>query len=589
MNMTKRLDQLRKEMALKNIDAYIIPSSDPHGSEYPAARWGSRAWISEFKGSAGTVVVTSNTAGLWTDGRYHIFAEELLNDQPMDLYKMGLHGVPTINEWLSETLPANSCIGFDGRLFNVDAVRTMKAAFAKKEFSISSEFDLLDHIWIGRPTAPTEENFAHLIKYSGKSSQEKLTELRNEMVKLETNCHILTVLDDISWLYNIRLKDAMPAFGQAYSIITADKATLFIDDASILNVRETLESDDIELQPYDMIIDAVKSIPETSKILLAAKFTNWEVFNSCPTACQITEAENPTRLLKSMKNEVEIKNSRIAHEKDGVAMVQLIRWIEENVERGITEWDVSVKAEVFRRAQKESFGPSFSTIPGYNANAAMMHYAPTAEKSATLQKEGFILIDSGGQYIDGLTDTTRTLMLGPVTDDMKKYYTLVLQGLIRLSMAKFPKGTRGISLDILARQGLWQEGADYRCGTGHGVGYFLNVHEGPQSFSQAFLDVPIELGMMTTIEPGYYPAGEYGIRIENIVLTQFSEATEYGDYYNFEFLTLCPIDTKPILVELLSPSELNYLNEYHKTVLEKLVPRLNEEETAWLKEVTKPI
>ena len=589
MNMANRLKKLRSEMLLKNIDAYIVPTSDPHGSEYPATRWGGRSWISSFYGSAGTVVITADSAGLWTDGRYHIFAEDLLADQPMDLYKMGIPGVPTINQWLVDTLPTDACVGFDGRLFSVDAVRTMKTAFEKKSFKTSSEFDLLDSIWDDRPGAPQEENFDHLVKYAGTTRLEKLTKLRAKMTELETNCHILTVLDDISWLYNIRLNDAMPAFGQAYTIVTEDNAILFIDSKSITNIRETLETDGIEIRPYDSIIESVKSLPESSKILLAAKFTNWEVYNSCPEACQIVEAENPTRLFKSMKNETEISNSHQAHLKDGVAMVKLIRWVEENAGSGITEWDVSLKAEAFRREQENNFGVSFTTIPGYQENAAMMHYSPTAEKSATLQKEGFLLIDSGGQYIDGLTDTTRTLMLGPVTDDMKKYYTLVLQGMIRLSMAKFPKGTRGANLDILSRQPLWQEGADYRCGTGHGVGYFLNVHEGPQSFSQALLDVPIELGMMTTIEPGYYPAGEYGIRIENIVLTQLDETTEYGDYYKFEFMTLCPIDTKPVLAELLSPSELTYLNNYHATVFEKLSPRLNTEEQAWLKEVTKAI
>jgi len=589
MDITKRLEELRKEMACKNIAAYIIPSSDPHGSEYPAPRWGARGWISNFHGSAGTVVVTAHSAGLWTDGRYHIFAEELLANQPIDLYKMGLPTVPTINQWLVDNLPENSTIGFDGRLFSASAVRTMKEVFKQKSFSISSEFDLLENIWTDRPGAPQEENFDYKIQYAGKSRQEKITVLRNEMTKAGADCHILTVLDDIAWLYNIRLNDAMPAFGQAYTIITLDQATLFIDAASIENCRQTLEDESIIIEPYDSIIDHVKLIPETSKILLSPKFTNWQIYSACPKSVQIIEAENPTRLLKSIKNDVEIKNSRHAHLKDGVAMVRLIRWVEENAGTGITEWDVLLKSESFRREQKDNFGNSFTTIAGYKGNAAMMHYAPTPEKSLTLQKEGFLLIDSGGQYIDGLTDTTRTLMLGPVTDEMKKYYTLVLQGMIRLSMAKFPKGTRGISLDILARQALWQEGADYRCGTGHGVGHFLNVHEGPQGFSQAFVDVPLELGMMTTVEPGYYPAGQYGIRIENIVLTQFSETTEYGDYYNFEYLTLCPIDTKPILAELLSPAERTYLNNYHATVFDKLSPRLNEEEVAWLKTATKAI
>ncbi len=589
MEMSERLQLVRIEMKKNNLDAYIIPTSDPHGSEYPATRWASRAWIANFHGSCGSVVVTATKAGLWTDGRYHIFAEELLADQPMDLFKQGLPETPTINAWLIDELPQASCIGFDGRLFSTDAVRTMKKDFVKSEFTLSSEFDLMGNAWADRPGAPDEQNFDHLLKYAGASRVEKLTRLREKMTELGADTHVLTVLDDISWLYNMRLVDVMPAFGQAYTIVTQTEATLFIDAKSIVDIKKILITDGITILPYDSIISAVQSLPETATILLSSKFTNWEVYNACPTACQIIDAENPVRLFKSMKNEVEITNTKNAHHKDGVAMVRLVRWIEANLDNDITEWDVYTKADEFRRQQPLSFGQSFATIPGYKANAAMMHYAPSATCSSTLEREGFLLIDSGGQYTDGLTDTTRTLMLGPVSDEMKKYYTLVLKGMISLSMAKFPKGTTGTQLDVLARQPLWNEGANFRCGTGHGVGYFLNVHEGPQYFSQHMLNVPLELGMMTTIEPGYYPAGEYGIRIENIVLTTSDETTEYGEYYKFEFLTLCPIDTKPILIELLSAKEISYLNSYHKTVYNKLSPLLTAEESAWLKEVTKSI
>ncbi len=589
MEMSARLQLVRSAMKKNNLDAYIIPASDPHGSEYPAARWASRAWISNFHGSFGSVVVTATQAGLWTDGRYHIFAEELLADQPMDLFKQGLPETPTINAWLVEQLPQASCVGFDGRLFNTDAVRTMKKEFAKSEFSICSEFDLMDDAWADRPGVPTEQNFDHLIEYAGKSRAEKLTRLRDKMTTLGADTHIITVLDDISWLYNIRLVDAMPAFGQAYTIVTQTEAILFIDSKSIIDVKEVLIADGLTILPYDSIISEVKALPETATILLSSKFTNWEVYNACPTSCKIIDAENPVRLFKSMKNEVEIANTKNAHLKDGVAMVRLLRWIEENLDNKITEWDVYTKADEFRRQQPLSFGQSFATIPGYKANAAMMHYAPSATCSATLEREGFLLIDSGGQYTDGLTDTTRTLMLGPVTDEMKKFYTLVLKGMVSLSMAKFPKGTRGTQLDVLARQPLWNEGANYRCGTGHGVGYFLNVHEGPQNFGPGMVDVPLELGMMTTVEPGYYPAGEYGVRIENIVLTTSAETTEYGEYYKFDFLTLCPIDTKPVLTELLSAKEIDYLNSYHQTVYDKLSKVLTAEECVWLKEATKAI
>ncbi len=590
MKIAEKLAALRQLMTEKGIDAYIVPSSDPHGSEYPVDHWKSRAWVSTFKGSAGTVVVTADKAGLWTDGRYHTFAEELLKDTPIDLFKDRLPGVPTINDWLNETLAENSTVGFDGRLFSTTAVKAMQKKFEDKKISLISEFDLFQQIWTGRPELPLEENFDHDVKYTGKTRNAKLNELRAKMAEQKANVHILTTLDDIAWLYNIRLRNAMPAFGQAFSVVTEKEAHLFIAEKNITDVKEKLVDDGITLHPYEDAENFIAALPKDASVLLDPAKLNWSLYHAIPAKCAKVETANPTNLMKSIKNEAEIANSRNAHVKDGVAMVKFIHWMYQNLgEIKITECSAADKLAEFRWEQPDSFGPSFTTIPGYKDHAAQMHYSAEPATAYELEQEGFFLVDSGGQFLDGLTDTTRTFALGPVSEEQKRHYTLVLKGVIALSQAKFMKGTRGCNLDILARQPLWNEGIEYRCGTGHGVGYFLNVHEGPQNFSQGLTDVPIELGMMTTIEPGCYLEGRYGIRIENIVLTVKDKETEFGEFYKFEYLTLCPIDTTPVIKELLTAEEVAYLNDYHQTVYEKLSPLLTAEESEWLKNATAAI
>lgn len=589
MKISDKLSALRQEMAAKNIDAYIIGSSDPHGSEYPVGYWQARAWISSFAGSAGTVVVTADTAGLWTDGRYHTVAEELLADLPIDLFKQGVDGVQTVNEWLVDNLAEGSTVGFDGRLFGVKAVKGMNDAFADKKLNVVSEFDLFENIWIDRPELPFEKQFDHLVKYCGKSRAEKFTELRKVMAEKKANVHILTTLDDIAWLFNIRTSNTMPAFGQAYAVIEEEGIKLFVPERNVADVKDVLEADGVELLPYDAIIDYVKTIENRAVLVDPAKI-NWGLYNQISESCTKVEAANPTNLMKAVKNEVEVVNSRTAHIKDGVAMVKFIQWLDTNIGKiKITELSADEVLTKFRWEQEDSFGPSFGTIPGYKDHAALPHYNATPECEYELKPEGLFLVDSGGQYLDGLTDTTRTFALGPVSEDQKKHYTLVLRGMLSLSMAKFLKGTRGCNLDVIARQPLWDAGLDYRHGTGHGVGYFLNVHEGPQNFSQSVSDVPMEIGMMTTIEPGYYQEGSHGIRIENIVVTQKEEETQWGEFYSFEALTLVPIDKKPIIKELMTEREINYLNAYHQNVYEKLSPFLNEDEKAWLETATAPL
>jgi len=586
MKISDKLTALRQEMAKKNIDAYIIGSSDPHGSEYPVGYWQARAWISSFAGSAGTVVVTADFAGLWTDGRYHIVAEELLADLPIELFKQGVDGVPTVNEWILDNFSEGAAIGFDGRLFGVNAVQTMNEKFAEKKFEVVSEFDLFENIWTDRPELPFEKQFDHLVKYCGKSRAEKFAEVRKVMAEKKATVHILTTLDDIAWFLNIRTSNTMPAFGQAYVVVEENSVKLFIPARNVEEVKAVLEADAVEILPYEAINEYVKSI-ENQTILVDPKAINWTFYNLISESCTKVDTENPTNLMKSIKNPVEVANSRNAHIKDGVAMVKFIHWLDTNIGKTkITELSADEVLTKFRWEQADSFGPSFGTIPAYKDHAAMAHYNATLENQYELKPEGLFLVDSGGQYLDGLTDTTRTFALGPVAEDQKRHYTLVLRGMLSLSMAKFLKGTRGCNLDIIARQPLWDAGLDYRHGTGHGVGYFLNVHEGPQNFSQGVADVPMEVGMMTTIEPGYYLEGSHGIRIENIVVTQKEEETQWGEFYSFEALTLVPIDKKPIVKELMTEREINYLNAYHQKVYEKLSPYLNEEEKVWLKDAT---
>ncbi len=591
MSLDKKIAALRAEMQAKKIDAYIVPSSDQHLSEYPVDHWKSRAWLTDFHGSAATVVVTQDAVNFWTDGRYHTFAKELFADSPITLFKQGIPGVPSYDKWIAENMPKGTVVGFDGRLFSATALRNFTTLFVEEnEMTLETSYDLFATVWQDRPALPVEKSFDFKVKYAGKSRNEKIEELREKMAELKADTFILSVIDDIAWLFNIRLDDAMPAFGQAFAIITKTEAIYFGSDASLVDVKESLTADGIVIKPYDSIADEVAKMTAEQTVLFDPAKLNSALFQAIPEACGQVEKANPTNLMKSIKNETEIVCTRNAHIKDGVAMVKFIHWLYNTVgKETLTEYGAAEKLEAFRREQPDSFGPSFTTIPGYMANGAMMHYSADPVNSAELKPEGFFLVDSGGQYIDGLTDTTRTFALGAVTDEMKKHYTLVLKGVLALSLAKYMKGTRGCNLDYLARQPLWNEGLDYRCGTGHGVGYFLNVHEGPQNFSQGLTDVAFVPGMMTTVEPGCYLEGKYGIRIENILLTVEDKKTEFGEFYKFEYLTLCPIDTTPVIPELLSPEEREYLNNYHADVYKQLSPGLTADEQAWLKTATAAI
>ncbi|MGL4853792.1 MAG: aminopeptidase P family protein [Lentisphaeria bacterium] len=588
--ISEKLLALRNLMKSHSIDAYVIPSGDQHGSEYPSAYWQARAWISTFNGSAGTIIVTMDNAYLWADGRYHTQAEELLKNSPITLFKQGLPGVLSFQDWLVTNLDNNSTVGFDGRQFSVATVEKMIDSFEEKGIKISTMHDLVGEIWMDRPNFPLEKNFDLPLSSAGKTRADKINDVLAVIEKADANTFLLTSLDDIAWLFNIRLSNAMPAFGQVFAVISRDERVLFASSMNVVDVKNILEQEGIKILPYEDIFSYVKNLPNSTTIYFDPASVNWNLYHLIPEKCQKVEGTNPTKLMKSMKNEVEIKNSRHAHLKDGIAMTKFLYWLEQNVHNeNITEYSAGCKLDELRWAQPDSFGPSFNTIAGYGPNGAMMHYSAKQDNTAILKPEGFFLVDSGGQYLDGLTDTTRTIALGGLSDDMKLHYTLALKGLIALSMAKFPKGTKGCNLDVLARQPLWELGLDYRCGTGHGVGYFLNVHEGPQGISQALSNVPLDLGQMTTIEPGFYAEGKYGIRIENIVLTVLDKQTEYGDFYKFDYLTLCPIDLKPVIKELLTSDQIAYLNDYHADVFAKLSAHLEADEVAWLKLATKAI
>lgn len=592
MNIVQRIEALRGLMKEKGIDAYIIPSTDPHQSEYVAEHWKSRAWISGFTGSAGTVVITLNEGGLWTDGRYFIQAEKQLEGSGIKLFKMAQPGVPGFVEWLFNNLKKADCVGFDGRFFAAARVRDMEAKFTKKGIKLNKNYDLIDLIWKDRPNIPVNPIINHDVKYSGKTSYEKLEEIRKEMKTLGAEYYLLSSLDDVAWLFNIRGNDVLnnPVV-TAHALVSMDKAWLFIDKRKV-GQGEGLElnNNGIEVMDYEAILDFLKNINNRKSILFDGEKINSQLYDTIPEGCIKIEEPNVTTGLKAIKNKVEIENLKGCQLKDGVAMVKFLYWLDENLGKiDITEISASEKLEEFRSKLENFKGISFDTIAGYKDHAAMMHYKATKESQYSLKKEGMLLIDSGGQYLDGTTDITRTIVLGELTAEEKRDFTLTLKAHIGLSRGVFLHGSTGCNLDILARRPLWEQGIDYKCGTGHGVGFFLNVHEGPQGFRQNPTNVVLEKGMVITNEPGVYREGKHGVRIENTLLVIEDRETEFGSFMKFETISYCPISLRGIDESMLSKDEKEWINDYHKKVYEKLSPYLNEEENNWLKSETKTI
>jgi putative aminopeptidase len=574
-----------------NIQAFIIPSTDPHLSEYVAPHWKSREWISGFTGSAGTVVITEKKAGLWTDSRYFLQAAEQLQGSGIDLYKEMLPETPSITKFLSDELQPGKSVGIDGKMFSVEQVESMQAELSAKNIQIVFCPDPMDELWENRPPMPESPAFVYDIKYAGKSCSEKIAAIRTELKKKSAESVMLSALDEIAWTLNLRGNDVhCNPVVVSYLLITEKKAVLFIAPEKVTEeVRNYLEEQQIEIQNYSDTEIYLSDLNSSSILMNPAK-TNYSVFSSVNPQCRIIRGEAPVALLKAIRNEQEIKGIHAAMQRDGVALVKFLRWLESAVPSGTeTELSIDRKLHAFRATQDLYVGESFDTIAGYKEHGAIVHYSATEESNTTLHPKGFLLLDSGAQYLDGTTDITRTIALGELTTEEKTDYTLVLKGHIALAMAVFPSGTRGAQLDVLARMPLWSHKMNFLHGTGHGVGHFLSVHEGPQSIRMNENPIVLQPGMVTSNEPGVYKGGSHGIRTENLTLVCSAGEGLFGEYLKFETITLCPICKKGIIKELLTADEVDWLNNYHQQVYEKLSPKLNEEEKAWLKEATAAI
>ena len=588
-----RIQSLRKLMQIEPIQACIIPSTDSHISEYTPDRWKTRAWISGFTGSAGTVVVTKDKAGLWTDSRYFLQAEEQLNGSGIDLYKTGLPETPAFSNWIVSELSAGDCVGIEGDVYAASEAKSLIEFFTGKNLHVRTCFAPYDSLWENRPAIPVNPAFILPERFTGKSCHDKIKEVIGEIKNNQADMTILASLDTIAWLFNIRGNDVdYNPVCVSYAAISENETVLFISPGKITQeVSEYLQQEGVIVAGYETINDYIQRIPSGTRVLITPAKINYRLYLLLSKNCIIKEITvHPADSLKSIKNATEIAGIRNAMQKDGVAMVKFLIDLENALTNNetVTELDVEKKLRTYRSGQALYFGESFKTIAGYGAHGAIVHYDATAESNATIQPDGILLIDSGAQYFDGTTDITRTISTGQVSEAVKRNYTYVLKGHIQLALTVFPAGTVGMQLDVLARQALWKAGHNYLHGTGHGVGCFLNVHEGPQSIRMNYNPAPLQSGMITSNEPGLYLAGEYGIRIENLLLT-VKATTESGDFYAFETLTLCPIDTRLIDCSLLSQEEIDWLNTYHQKVYDQLSPLFSVEEKEWLKERTKRI
>lgn len=593
MNSTinNRIAALRAHIAQEQIQAFIIPSTDPHLSEYVAPHWQSREWISGFTGSAGTVVVTAKDAGLWTDSRYFLQAARQLEGTCITLYKEMLPETPNIPEFLSAHLQEGDCVGIDGKMFSAEEVEHLQKELKKSGICIKSIADPMQLLWTDRPAMPLAPAFVYDTKYAGMSFTEKLPAVRQAMEATGADSLLLSALDEIAWLLNIRGNDVhCNPVVVSYLLIEKDKVNYFVQPQKVTpELAEYFSANGISVHPYEEIGDYLNSFNAHSILMNPAK-TNYAIYSAIRPGCLIINGASPVALLKAIRNKQEIAGIHAAMQRDGVALVKFLKWLDEAVPAGKeTEISVDKKLHTFRAAQPLYMGESFDTIAGYKEHGAIVHYEATPETDVTLKPEGFLLLDSGAQYLDGTTDITRTIALGPLTEEEKTDYTLILKGHIALAMAVFPEGTRGAQLDVLTRMPIWKERMNYLHGTGHGVGHFLNVHEGPQSIRMNENPVALQPGMVTSNEPGVYKAGSHGIRTENLVLTVPAGEGMFGKYLKFETLTLCPICRKGIIKELLTAEEIGWLNDYHRTVYEKLSPDLNNDEREWLKEACKAV
>lgn len=582
-----RLAALREVMRRESIDAFIFPSTDPHNGEYVPAHWEGRKWISGFDGSAGTAVVTMDKAALWTDSRYFIAAEEQLQGTEFKLMKERVEGTPTISQWLGMSLAHinGAVVGLDGYVNAANEVRGLAEELRRQGgITIRTNLDPLDIIWKDRPEIPLNTVVQHPLEYSGETAESKLQRIRTAVKRSGAEALLVTALDDIAWTLNLRGSDVhCNPVAVAYLLIDVEKTILYINKVKLApSAADALKAAGVVVEDYGNVVEGLRHF-DGYNILLDPNQVNYALF-SAVSAKKVVEAASPVPYLKCVKNEAEIRGFHSAMLRDGVAMVKFLHWLKPAVEAGgQTELTVEKKLTSLRAEQPLFKGVSFDTIAAYQEHGAIVHYEATPETDVELKPRGFLLLDSGAQYLDGTTDITRTIPLGPVTEEQKKVYTLVLKGHIQLELCKFPNHASGTQLDVLARQAMWKEGLNYMHGTGHGVGSYLNVHEGPHQIRMEWKPAPLQAGMTVTDEPGLYLAGKFGVRIENTLIVKDFIETEFGKFLQFESLTLCPIDLDCADLDMLTAEEKQWLNDYHEMVYEKLSPLLNDEEKEWLK------
>jgi Xaa-Pro aminopeptidase len=592
LDTNEKLILLRKKMADRNIAALVVPSGDPHQSEYMADFWQARQWLTGFTGSAGTAVVTKTAAILWTDFRYWIQAASQIKDSAFELFKQGDPDVPDFEEWLAQTLLPGDVIALDGNVVSVTHVKKYSRVFTQKGMALAPDVDLISDSWPDRPPMPASKAWALSDTYTGRSRIEKLGRIREAMDKIGANTHLLTTLDDIAWTFNLRGEDVHNTpVNLAFALITLDRAILFINPSKVdQDLGVQLKQDQIEQLPYTCVKKTLGRLGEKTQICLDPDAVGYSLYQALDPRAKIIEGVSPATQLKAVKNEIEINHIRQTAIKDGIAMVNFLYWLENRIEDSpISEMSVADTLFEFRQSQPEFKDNSFDPIMAYQDHSAMCHYKASSQSDRVLEKEGMFLTDSGGNYLTGTTDITRTLNLGVPTNPEIRDYTLVLKGHICVATALFPKGTKGFQIDTLARQFLWKEGMNFGHGTGHGVGFFLGVHEGPAKISPHPVDVELKKGMLLTNEPGLYREGHYGIRLENMILVDEAQKTEFGQFMKFENMTLCHFETSMVDSKLLTGEEKTYLNAYHQEVYERLNPGLEPGVAAWLKKKTAPI
>lgn len=592
---SKRITALRAIMKRDGIDYYYIPTADFHESEYVVEYFKARKFITGFTGSAGVAVIGQEEAWLWTDGRYFIQAANQIEGSGFGLMKMGQEGVPTVMQYLGEKLQEGQCIGFDARVVNTNDAKEFAKIAAKKHGSLKTDKDLLDEVWTDRPELVHQPADVLKDEFNGEATASKLARVREQMEKEDAQYHIISTLDDIAWILNVRGDDIphVPVV-LSFLVIGKEDAMWFVEENALSDaVKEMAAECGITIRPYEDVYAYAATIPENSTVLLDKRKVNYRITNALSETVHIVSKANPSQLMKSIKNEIELENTRKAHLLDGIAVTKFMYWLKKNVGKiPMDEVSVSDYLQSLREQMEGYRDISFDTIAGYNANAAMMHYKAEPDTAAKLEPQGMLLVDSGGHYDTGTTDITRTFVLGPISDIQKKHFTMVVKSNLNLANVKFLYGCNGISLDVICREPIWKENLDYQCGTGHGVGYLLNVHEGPNSFRWQYrpgFDNPFEAGMITTDEPGIYLQDQYGIRTENELICVKGEKNQYGQFMGFENITYVPIDLDGIDKQYLNAEDVKQLNDYHKMVYEKISPYMTPEENEWLKEYTRAI